>query len=238
MSRLRSEGSMDVTLQATKRSTRGKNEARRLRASGRIPGIVYGTQKAGEQSPPLEIAVDSKSLMRILHSESGANTLITLHVDGDGDARVLVKEFQLDPVTHQMLHADFFRVNMDRRITVSVPVVLKGEPKGVKVQGGVLDFLHREIQVECLPADIPDAVEIDVSEMNVGDAVHLRDVAVNASWTPVSDADLMLVHVVTPRLVEEAATDTAAAAPAAAGTEPEVLKKGKTDKEGEDKKEK
>lgn len=228
---------MEAVLQATKRSTRGKNEARRLRAAGRMPGVVYGTQKAGEQLPPVEIAVDPKILTRILHSESGANTLITLRVDGDGESRVLVKEFQLDPVTNQLLHADFFRVNMDRRITVTVQVLLKGEPRGVKLQGAVLDFLHREVEVECLPADIPDSIEIDVSEMNLGDAVHLRDVAVHASWTPVSDADLMLVHLVTPRVAEEPAPDAAVAAPSA-GAEPEVAKKGKTDKEGDDKKEK
>jgi len=226
---------MDATLQATKRSRRGKNEARRLRAAGQMPGVVYGTQKAGEQLAAVEIAVDPKILTRILHSGSGANTLITLQVDGAGDTRVLVKEFQLDPVTNQLLHADFFRVNMDRRITVTVQIVLKGEPRGVKLQGGVLDFLHREVEVECLPADIPDAIEIDVSDMNVGDAVHLRDVLVNASWTPVSDVDLMLVHLVTPRVADEPAADGAAAAPVVAA-EPEVAKKGKTDKEGEDKK--
>jgi len=124
---------------------------------------------------------------------------------------------------------------MDRRITVTVQIVLKGEPRGVKLQGGVLDFLQREVEVECLPADIPDSIEIDVSDLNLGDAVHLRDVLVNASWTPVSDADLMLVHLVTPRVAEEPAVEGAAAAPVVAA-EPEVAKKGKTDKEGEDKK--
>ncbi len=227
---------MEATLPAVKRVERGKNEARRLRASGHIPGVVYGAQKGGQQPPPIPVAVDPKSLMRILHSDSGANTLITLRIEGESDARVLVKEFQLDPVTHHLLHADFYRVNMGRRITVTVPVVLRGEPRGVKQEGGVLDFVHREIELECLPAEIPDAIEVDVSELNLGDAVHVRDVAAQAVWTPVSDADMMLVHVIMPRLVEEPAPAEAAAvvAPAAAA-EPEVIKKGKGEKEGEDK---
>ena len=221
---------MEATLEAVKRETRGKNEARRLRAAGRIPAVVYGAQKEGEQGTNVPVAVDPKPLLRILHSGSGVNTIITLTVDGEGDSRVLVKHFALDPVTHAMLHADFVRVNMDRRITVTVPVVLKGEPRGVKVEGGVLDFVHREIQLESLPLEIPDSIEVDVSPLGLGDAVYVRDVAQGANWRPVSDADMMLVHVITPRGGDAAATD-APAAPAAG--EPEVVKKGKTEKEGE-----
>jgi large subunit ribosomal protein L25 len=226
---------MEATLTAVKRAERGKNEARRMRASGHIPGVVYGAQKGGAQPPPIPVAVDPKSLMRILHSDSGANTLITLKIQGESDSRVLVKEFQLDPITHHVLHADFYRVNMERKITVTVPVVLKGEPRGVKQEGGVLDFVHREVELECLPAEIPDAIEVDVSELNVGDAVHLRDVAANAIWTPVSDADMMLVHVIMPRLVEEPAPAEAAPVVEPSAAEPEVIKKGKVEKEGEDK---
>jgi large subunit ribosomal protein L25 len=225
---------MEATLEALKRDTRGKNEARRLRAAGKIPAVIYGAQKEGETGKNLPVAVDPKPLLRILHSNSGVNTLITLKVDGEGDSRVLVKDFLLDPITHSMLHADFVRVNMDRRITVTVPVVIKGEARGVKVEGGVLDFVHREIELESLPLEIPDSIEIDVSNLGLNDAVYVRDVAQGAKWLPVSDADMMLVHVVTPRAVEAAATEgAAAAAPAAAGAEPEVIKKGKTEKEGE-----
>lgn len=231
---------MDATLEAVKRSTRGKNEARRLRAGGQIPAVIYGAQKQGDAPAPVPVSVDPKPLLRILHSDSGLNTLITLKVGGESDARVLVKEFLLDPVTHHLLHADFYRVNMDRKITVTVPVVLKGEPKGVKLQGGVVDFVHREVELECLPADIPDSIEIDISELNLNDAVHLRDMLTNVSWTPMTDPDQMLVHVITPKAVEEpvvAETATVTATPGAT-TEPEVIKKGKTEKEGEDKKEK
>jgi large subunit ribosomal protein L25 len=225
---------MDAVLEAVKRETRGKNEARRLRAGGQIPATVYGAQKTGEVGSVLSVAVDPKPLLRILHSESGVNTLITLKIDGEGESRVLVKEFLVDPVTSQVLHADFYRVNMDRRITVTVQVVVKGEPRGVKLEGGVLDFVHREIELECLPAEIPDAIEIDVSNMALGDSIHVRDVAVNVTWVPVSEPDMMLVHVITPRAVEEPVVAEAAVVAPTATAEPEVIKKGKTEKEGED----
>ena len=129
---------MDATLQAMKRDGRGKNEARRLRASGQIPAVLYGVEKG----KAVEIAVDPKVLSRILHSESGVNTLIGLELDG-ANTRVLVKEYQLDPIGHHLLHADFYQVAMDRTITVTVPIVLKGEARGVKQQGGIVDFVNR-----------------------------------------------------------------------------------------------
>jgi ribosomal protein L25 (general stress protein Ctc) len=126
---------MDATLQADKREGRGKNEARRLRASGRIPAVVYGSEKG----KAVEIAVDPKTLLRILHSESGVNTLIGLQLDG-GDTRVLGKEYQVDPIDHKLLHADFYQVAMDKTLTVTVPIVLKGEAKGVKLHPVVQEF--------------------------------------------------------------------------------------------------
>jgi large subunit ribosomal protein L25 len=227
---------MDATLDAVKRDTRGKNEARRLRAAGRIPAVLYGAQKAGDAIHAIPVAVDPKPLMRILHSESGVNTLITMKVDGERDSRVLVKDFLVDPVTSALLHADFYRVNMDRKITVTVQVVIKGEARGVKTEGGVIDFVHREIELETLPGEIPSAIEIDVTNLGLNDAVHLRDVAAGQRWTPVSDPDMMLVHVIMPRAVEEPAPAEAAAATAApaVAAEPEVIKKGKTEKEGEE----
>ena len=227
---------MEAVLEAVKRTTTGKNENNRTRAAGQLPAVVYGAQKAGDGIAPVVVAVDPKPFMRILHSSSGLNTLITLKVPGEVDARVLVKEVQLDPITHHPLHADFYRVNMDRRIRVTVPVILKGEPRGVKVEGGVLDFLHREIEMECLPAEIPNSIEVDVSGMNLNDAIYVRDVAKDVTWQSVTELDTMLAHVVTLRVVEEpaAGAETAAApAAAAAGSEPEVIKKGKTEKEGE-----
>ena len=154
---------MEAVLDAVKRSTRGKNEARRLRAAGKIPAVLYGAQKAGDPPAPEQVTVDPKPFMRILHSKSGLNTLITLKLQGTADTRVLVKNVQLDPITHHPLHADFYRVNMDRKIQVTVPITLKGESRGVKQDGGVLDFVHREIVVEVLPANIPDSIEVDIS---------------------------------------------------------------------------
>jgi len=222
---------MESTLEAVKRSGKGKNEARRLRASGKVPAVVYGAQKPGDAIAPVQVAVSPKEMMRILHSASGVNTLITLNVEGDSTQKVLVREFQLDPVTQALLHADFYRVNLEKKIAVKVPVVLHGEPKGVKTQGGILEFLHKEIEVECLPTAIPEHVDIEVGHLELGQAIYVRDVAANASWSPLSDADLMLVHIVNVKASAEPAAD---ATPAAAA-EPEVAKKGKADKDGDDK---
>jgi large subunit ribosomal protein L25 len=215
---------MEATLDAVERTNRGKNEARRLRASGRIPAVVYGEREGGKA-----IAVDPKMLSRILRTEQGANTLIALNLPGGGDARVLVKEYQLDPVTHELLHADFYRVAMDRVIRVQVTVVPHGEPKGVKQQGGVLDIVHRQIEIECLPADIPNHIEVDVTEMMVGQSIRVRDIATNPKWKSLSDPDMMILHVIIPKVEEVpvAADATAAAAAPAAPAEPEVIKKGK-----------
>jgi large subunit ribosomal protein L25 len=221
---------MDATLQAEKRDGRGKNDARRLRAAGRIPAVVYGTQKG----KATEIAVDPRALLRILHSDSGANTLIGLKLDGS-DTRVLVKEYQLDPIDHKLLHADFYQVAMDKAITVTVPVVLKGEPKGAKQQGGIVDFVNREIEIECLPGDIPEHIDVDISELMLHQGVRVRDLKVEgAKWTPLSDPDMMVVHVVTLKLEEEPKPAEAAAAAPVAPAEPEVIKKGKAEKEEEE----
>jgi large subunit ribosomal protein L25 len=224
---------MDATLEAIKRDGRGKNEARRLRASGRVPAVVYGSRKDGEAPEGVSVAVDPKAVLRILHSDSGANTLISLKLDGAA-SQVMVKEYQLDPITHQLLHADFYQLAMDKAIVVTVPVVIHGEPKGVKLQGGILDFVTREVQVQCLPADIPEHIDVDVSDLTLHQSIRLRDLPENPKWKAVSEPDTMLVHVVTVK-AEEAATTDAAAAPTATA-EPEVIKKGKTDEEKEEKK--
>jgi large subunit ribosomal protein L25 len=227
---------MEATLEAVKREGRGKNEANRLRASGRIPGVVYGTASKGKAPEGVAVAVDPKALLRILHSDSGANTLITLSLDG-GQSRVMVKEYQLDPMTHHLLHADFYQLAMDKAITVTVPIVVKGEPKGVKLQGGLLDFVTRDIQVQCLPTDIPGHIDVDVTEMMLHDSIRVRDLAVDPKWKPVTEGDTMLVHVVMPKAEESAtAAATDAAAAPAATAEPEVIKKGKTDEKDEEKK--
>ena len=160
---------MDATLEAVSRNRFGKNEAGRIRREGQIPAVVYGEAHAAES-----VSVNPKDLLRILYSESGANTLISLKIDGKGDARVLVKEYQLHPTEQNLLHADFYRVAMDKVLRVTVPVHLTGVAKGIKEQGGIVDFVHREIVMECLPADIPEHITIDVTELMLHDGVRVR----------------------------------------------------------------
>jgi large subunit ribosomal protein L25 len=227
---------MEARLEAVKRDTFGKNEARRLRAKGNIPAVLYGGVAADGKPQATPIAVDPKALMNILRGESGVNTLIGLKV-GTEEVKVLMREYQVDPLTRRLLHVDFYRLAMDKLLVVKVPVTVKGEAKGIKQQGGLLDIVHREIEVECLPADIPEHIEVDVTELMLGQAIRLRDVASDPKWKPVTDGDVMLVHVVAPRAVVEpvAADAAAAAATPAAAAEPEVIKKGKAEKAEEEK---
>ena len=218
---------MEATLEATARDTFGKNEARRTRREGRVPAVLYG----GDGKGATPIAVPPKALLKILHSDSGQNTLISLKLAGAGDTRVLVKDFQIDPITHEVLHADFYRVAMDRVLQVTIPVTVHGEPKGVKQQGGILEFIRREIVIECLPADIPEHVDVDVSELMLHQGVRVRDLPVNPKWKAVTEGEAMLVHVIMPKAEEVAAPADAAAAATATPAEPEVIKKGKKEEE-------
>lgn len=203
---------METNLTAVVRDGRGKNEARRLRQSGQIPAVVYG----GESADGVAVSVDPNALLKIFHSESGVNTIIALSLNGVKASQVLVKEFQLDPISHELLHVDFYRLAMDKALTVTVPVVLRGEPVGVKQQGGLIDFIHREVQVECMPTEIPEHIDIDVSHLEIGHGVRLREVSSGVSWSAVSDADTLLVHVIAPKVEEE---EEAEAEEAAEGVE-------------------
>ena len=220
---------MEATLDATTRDTFGKNEARRTRREGRVPAVLYGGD--GKEATP--IAVPPKALLKILHSESGQNTLISLKLAGASDTRVLVKDFQIDPVTHEVLHADFYRIAMDKVLQVTIPIAVHGEPKGVKQQGGILEFIRREIVIECLPADIPEHVDVDVSELMLHQGIRVRDIATHPKWKPVTEGEAMLVHVIMPKAEEVAAPADVAAAATATPAEPEVIKKGKKE-EGEE----
>jgi large subunit ribosomal protein L25 len=225
---------MEAILEATPRTTFGKNEANRTRQGGLVPAVLYGTSD-GPNKEAKPISVNPRALLKILHSESGVNTLISLKLAGAGDTRVLVKEYQLDPVTHQVLHADFYRVAMDRVLRVTIPVITKGEPKGVKQQSGVLEHIRREIEIECLPGDIPENIEVDVSELMLHQGIRVRDIAMNPKWKPVSEGEMMLVHVIMPK-AEEVATPAAEAGVApVAPVEPEVIKKGKKEEDEEEK---
>lgn len=225
---------MEATLEAVRRERFGKNESGRLRREGMIPAVLYGESRKTES-----IAVDPKALLRILRSASGANTLISLKLAGaSDDTRVLVKEYQFHPVDHDLLHADFYTIAMDKVLRVTVPVHLTGEARGVKVDGGVVDFVHRDIVIECLPADIPGHITVDVTDLGLHDGIRVRDLDTGGKWKPVSDADMLIVHVVPPKVEAEPAPADAAAAATAGPTapaEPEVIKKGKVEKPDEEK---
>jgi large subunit ribosomal protein L25 len=225
---------MEAILEAVRRVQFGRNEAVRLRQSGKIPAVLYGGA-----SPAESLSVDPKVLSRILHSEAGVNTLIALKLGDAGETRVLVKQYQLDPVSRKLIHADFYRVAMDKVIKVTVPIRLTGEAKGIKADGGVVDFVHREIVVECLPADIPEHITIDVTELMLHDGVRVRELPTGGKWKPVSEADMLIVHVVAPKVeVVAEPAEAAAAVPGAVPAvpaEPEVIKKGKIEKPDEEK---
>jgi len=229
----------DVGLDVEIRSSKGKGAARKLRAAGRIPGTCYGSGRA-----PLSVSLDPRSLERLIStSATGINTLIDLRVSGGGDYHgrvVLVKELQRDPVSARALHADFYAVDLEQAIVVSVPIHVTGTAPGV-TNGGILDHALRELQVECLPRAIPDQILVDVSQLEIGMSLHVRDLLLPEGVKLMSDPDLSVVSVVTPAALEE---EAAAAAPAegeavpAEGEAAEAAAEGAEAKEGEAKPEK
>jgi large subunit ribosomal protein L25 len=213
----------EIVVAAEGRTDKGKNVNRRLRAKGMIPGVVYGAAKKS-----IPVAVSPKEITTILRSASGENTLFDLELEGKR-RKVILKEFQLEPVQGRLLHADFYEVALDRTLEVRVHVELQGTPVGVKVQGGILDFVTRELEVECLPADIPERIVVDISELELGKHIRVSDLKIPEKVKVLTELDIVVVHVVAPRAEEEVApavVEAAAETPEAA--EPEVIKKGKT----------
>ncbi len=225
---------MEALLDATVRTTFGKNEARRTRKAGQVPAVVYGAASEGASRDAVSIAVEPKALLKILHSEAGANTLISLKLDGV-DTKVLVKDFQLDPITHQVLHADFYRVAMDRMIQVTIPVLLKGESKGVKIQGGLARVRPPRDRNRVPAVRHPGACRRRRHRTD-GAPGRPRDATSRPtrSGQPLTDLDTMLVHIILAKAEESAAAGDGATA---GGPEPEVIKKGKKE-EGEAEKKK
>jgi large subunit ribosomal protein L25 len=218
----------DIVVAAENRTETGKNVNRRLRTRGLIPGVLYGSKK---EAVPL--AVSPKEITTILRSKTGENTLFDLEIGGSR-RKVILKEFQIEPIKGSLLHADFYEVALDKPIEVSVHIEVTGTPVGVKVQGGLLDHVTREVEVSCLPADIPEKITVDVSELELGKAIRVSDLKVPEKVTMLSEPDLVVVHVVAPRAEEEvAAAAVPAEGEAAAGAEPEVIKKGKPVEEGD-----
>ena len=216
------------TLEAQPRTAGNKNEARRVRRGGKIPAVVYG---AGQESLP--VAVDPRQVSRILNSETGHNTIFDLALDGDR-SKAMIVDWQYEPIKGKLLHIDLKRIAMDKKLTVKVPVFLKGEAAGVKQQGGILEQMLREVEIECLPADIPSHIDADVSELVFGKVLRVSDLPRSDKFEFITDENQPVAHVTSVK-EEVVATPEAAAAEAAAGpAEPEVIKKGKqeTDEEG------
>ncbi|HXW17388.1 MAG TPA: 50S ribosomal protein L25 [Candidatus Acidoferrales bacterium] len=212
------------------RETRGKGPAGRERRTGMIPAVLYGGKKE-----TIAISVNAKQLTRILRSETGHNSIFSVQLGGGKEDRAMVKDWQVDPITGALIHVDLLRVAMDVRMRVKVPVHPVGEPQGVKVQGGIFETVTREVEVECLPGDIPEEFKVDVTELLIGKQIRAADIPIDVNKIKlVSDPQRVIFHVVTLK-AEAEPTPEAAVTAEAAPAEPEVIKKGKKEvEEGEE----
>jgi len=217
-----------IVVQGAPRAERGKNEARRLRRTGKIPAVLYGGK-----SGAITLSVNAKQVGAILRSDSGHNTLFQVEVGGKQEPAIL-KDWLVDPLTGALLHVDLLRVSMNIRMKVKVPVHTFGEPAGVKVQGGVFEIVTREVEIECLPGEIPTEFRMDVSELMLGKQLRASDLPIDTTKMKLlTEPDRVLAHVVALRVEEEKPAE-AVVAEAAAPAEPEVIKKGKKEVEGEE----
>jgi len=217
-----------IELNVERRAETGKNEARRSRAKGRIPAVVYGAGK-----PNVAIHLERRALTDAFRAGAGENAIFLLKLAGSDQTRhAMIRELARDPVSREPLHIDFVRVLMDAKIKVKVAIEVIGVARGVKSDGGILDFVTREVEIECLPGNIPAHLPIDVSELGIGDALRIASLPPVEGVTVVDDPEKVLVHVAHP--TQEKEPEVAAAEAAAEPTEPEVLKKGKvvTEEEG------
>jgi large subunit ribosomal protein L25 len=216
-----------IIVQGAPRAQRGKNEARRLRVTGNVPATLYGGK--GEA---ISLALNTKQLTAILRSESGQNTLFEIDLAGKHEPAI-VKDWQVDPVSGNLLHVDLLRVAMDVRMRVKVPVHTFGEPSGVKVQGGVFEIVTREVEIECLPTEIPSEFKVDVSGLMLNQSFRAGELQIDKTKMKLlTDAERVLAHVVTLRAEEEKPVEAAVVGTVPA--EPEVIKKGKKEVEGEE----
>ncbi len=212
-------------LEAQPRDAGTKNDARRVRREGKIPAVVYG---AGKQAMP--VSVDPRQVSRILHSETGHNTVFDLALDGER-TKAMIVDWQYEPIKGSLLHIDLKRIAMDQKLRVNVPIELVGEPAGVKQQGGILEQITREVEVECLPGDIPNQIELNVSELVFGTVLRVEDLPKNDKIKYLSDPDQPVAHIITIKEEEVPAAEAVAGEAAAAPAEPEVIKKGKQETE-------
>lgn len=216
----------NFTVEGKIREGRGKGPARQTRKTGMVPAVLYGGKKES-----VSLAVNAKQVARILRSETGHNTIFSVNVSGSADEKAMLRDWQVDPVSGALLHVDLFRIAMDVRMRVRVPVHTFGEPQGVKMQGGVFEIVTREVEVECLPGDIPEEFRVDVTEMLIGKQLRAGDLPMDAEKVKlVTDPTRVLAHVVMLKKEEEPAAEAAVATETAAA-EPEVIKKGKKETE-------
>jgi len=214
------------TVEGEVRDERGKNAARRTRRGGKVPAILYGGRKDS-----VSLAVNAKQVARILRSESGHNTIFSMRVAGGAEEKAMLKDWQVDPLSGSLLHVDLLRIAMDVRMRVRVPVHTFGEPQGVKMQGGIFETVTREVEVECLPGDIPEEFKVDVSELLIGKQLRASDLPIDPQKIKLlTDPQRVLAHVVILKKEEEPAPE-AAVAVETAPAEPEVIKKGKKEAE-------
>ncbi len=215
----------EIVIEATRRTPAGKNANGRMRRSGRIPAVMYGPGRN-----PEPVSVDPEAIRDILHSDSGQNTIFTVSLDGN-QANAMVKDYQLDPVKGDLIHADLFEIAMDRLLELSVNVEIVGEAEGVKLSGGLMDIVTRSIDVECLPSDIPDSIKVDVTALKINDYIRVKNLPTDPKVKILTDPEVVIVTIVPP-VKEEVPVAAVEGAPAETA-EPEVIKKGKTTEEGE-----
>lgn len=217
-----------LEFEVTVRNGRGKNEARRLRRQGMVPAILYGLG-----ADPVAISMDTKEMTRILKSPSGHNQILNIKVDGMDTAAAMAADWQVDPLHGFLLHVDMKRVDLTKKVTVRVPIAIRGVSIGVKEGSGLEDIVSREIEIVCMPLEVPESIEVDVSALAVGDAIRVRDLPESDNYEYVSRPERVVVHVIAPKVEveeeeEEAAAEEGEEAAAAEGAEPEVAEKGKT----------
>ncbi len=215
---------MSITIKAERREAFGKNESRRMRRNGMVPAVLYGKKEAN-----VPLALKKKDVFEILRSETGENTVFKVSFDSE-TKNTMIKELQSDPVTDEILHTDLIQIAMDEVIRVFVPVVPVGEAVGVKSEGGFVDFITREVEIECLPKDIPEHMEIDISALHLNQSLKVEDVVPPEGAEILSDLSTILVLIETPAKEEEVVVEEEVIAEE---EEPEVIKKEKVEEEGE-----